>query len=75
VDGSPIIITTMAEKLMKKDILFLGTIIVKNDSATFSLLRLVFRYSGYVNVKCSSIYLGLKDIVHPCRCGSTLSNN
>jgi hypothetical protein len=51
---------------MKKDILFLGTITVKNDPATFSLLRLVFRYSGYVNVKCSSIYRGLKDTVHPC---------
>ena len=41
---------------MKKDILFMGTITVKNDPATFSLLRLVFRYSAYVNVKCSSIY-------------------
>jgi hypothetical protein len=51
---------------MKKDILFLGTISVKNDPATFSLLWLVFRYSGYVNVKCSSIYRGPKDIVHPC---------
>jgi hypothetical protein len=49
---------------MKKDILFLGTITVKNDPATFSLLRLVFGYSGYANVKCSSIYRGLKDIVH-----------
>ena len=39
---------------MKKDILFLGTITVKNDPATFSLLRLVFRYSGYVNVICYS---------------------
>jgi hypothetical protein len=58
-----------------KNLLFLGTITVKNDPATFSLLRLVFRYSGYVNVKCSSIYRGPKDIVHPCRCGSTLSNN
>ena len=38
-------------------ILFLGTITVKNDRATFSLLRLVFGYSGYVNVKRSRFCL------------------
>jgi hypothetical protein len=35
----------MEEQTDEEDILFLGTITVKNDPATFSLLRLVSRYS------------------------------